>query len=351
MNTRHRGIAVLNTILRSHSLVLVVFSYALAAGFPAAGLWIKDACIVNTAVGSLRINATAPAVLLAFLLLNAGLRVRSDRLRAMVRRPALILIGMIANLSVPVVYLLVLMPVLGYWHNSDEVATIVIGLALVASMPVAGSSTGWAQHAGGDMALSLGLVVASTLLSPLTTPVMLRLLGSVSPVPASADLRLIAGRETGLFLMAWILIPSLLGIALRKLLTVSQAGTAEQFLKPLTTLALLVLCYANASACLPQAFGNPDWDFLGAVIVAVLGMCALTFSVGYSIGCLLRADRQQRAALMFGMGMNNNGTGLVLASAALSSRPVVLLPIIIYNLGQHLVAGCVDGLSRRAARS
>ena len=93
----------------------------------------------------------------------------------------------------------------------------------------------------------------------------------------------------------------------------------------------------------------PDWDFLGAVIVAVVGMCALTFSMGYLLGRLLRADRPQRAALMFGMGMNNNGTGLVLASVALASRPVVLLPIIVYNLGQHLVAGCVDGLSGREA--
>jgi BASS family bile acid:Na+ symporter len=45
--------------------------------------------------------------------------------------------------------------------------------------------------------------------------------------------------------------------------------------------------------------------------------------------------------------MNNNGTGLVLASVALSARPTVLLPIIIYNLSQHLVAGFVGGNVRR----
>jgi len=50
------------------------------------------------------------------------------------------------------------------------------------------------------------------------------------------------------------------------------------------------------------------------------------------------------------MGMNNNGTGLVLASITLASRPVVLLPIIVYNLSQHFVAGCVDGLSCREGR-
>ena len=74
----------------------------------------------------------------------------------------------------------------------------------------------------------------------------------------------------------------------------------------------------------------------------------LTFAAGHVIGRLLGADRGQRAALMFGLGMNNNGTGLVLASMALGSQPLVMLPIIVYNLAQHLIAGCVDALLRRA---
>ena len=53
---------------------------------------------------------------------------------------------------------------------------------------------------------------------------------------------------------------------------------------------------------------------------------------------------------MFGLGMNNNGTGLVLASAAMASQPLVMLPIILYNLVQHLIAGLVDMLLRRVVR-
>ena len=45
---------------------------------------------------------------------------------------------------------------------------------------------------------------------------------------------------------------------------------------------------------------------------------------------------------MFGLGMNNNGTGLVLASMALTEHPQVMVPIIFYNLVQHVVAGGVD---------
>ena len=40
--------------------------------------------------------------------------------------------------------------------------------------------------------------------------------------------------------------------------------------------------------------------------------------------------------------MNNNGAGLVLASMALADHPQVMLPVIFYNLAQHLIASIVD---------
>ena len=41
---------------------------------------------------------------------------------------------------------------------------------------------------------------------------------------------------------------------------------------------------------------------------------------------------------MFGLGMTNNGTGLVLATTALAHVPDVMLLVIFYNLVQHIVA-------------
>jgi BASS family bile acid:Na+ symporter len=328
-------------------LLLVVLSYLIAGAHPAPGAWIRNACVFDAALGPARMRGTMPEVLLAVLLFTAGTRVRGERLRAMLRNPGLVASGLAANLAVPALYIGALCWLVGPWHNPDETATLVVGMALVAAMPVAGSSAGWAQQAGGDMALSLGLVLASTLLSPLTTPAMLRLLGGFSPPGAASVLHSVASAGTGAFLTAWVLVPSLLGILLRQAISAEALAWLEPRLKALATLTLLLLCYANASACLPQVFESPDWDFLGMVTAAVLGMCALTFISGYALGRALRADEPQRAALMYGMGMNNNGTGLVLASLVLGSRPVVLVPIIVYNLGQHLVAGCADRLSRK----
>ena len=52
--------------------------------------------------------------------------------------------------------------------------------------------------------------------------------------------------------------------------------------------------------------------------------------------------RAQRMALMFGRGLHNNGTGLVIASLSMATHPRVLLPITLYNLVQHLMAASVD---------
>src|SRR5262249_56995640 len=79
------------------------------------------------------------------------------------------------------------------------------------------------------------------------------------------------------------------------------------------------------------------------------GLCVLAFAVGWGTARLLGAGREQRIALMFALGMNNNGTGLVLASMALADHPRVMLPIIFYNMVQHLVAGAAYSLIGRRA--
>ena len=82
----------------------------------------------------------------------------------------------------------------------------------------------------------------------------------------------------------------------------------------------------------------------------VVTLCVLAFAAGWLVSWSLKATPAQRTSLMFGLGMNNNGTGLVLASMALADHPRVMLPIIFYNLVQHLIAGIVDRLTCRSQR-
>jgi BASS family bile acid:Na+ symporter len=143
-------------------------------------------------------------------------------------------------------------------------------------------------------------------------------------------------------------LPSLLGIAVRLMVSEGWQTGIMPYLKFINSIVLLLLNYSNASVSLPQAMADRDYDFLAITLVITAGLCLTLFAAGYGLSRLFKLDRAERVSLMFGLGMNNNGTGLVLASLALSSYPNIMVPIIFYNLVQHIVAGTVhEVMSRR----
>ena len=99
------------------------------------------------------------------------------------------------------------------------------------------------------------------------------------------------------------------------------------YLKLMNCVVLLLLNYSNAALTLPRATHHPDPDFLFAIFVIVTALCAAGFAVGFLLARIARTDRHEMASLMFGLGMNNNGTGLVLASMELADHPMVMLPL------------------------
>jgi BASS family bile acid:Na+ symporter len=328
---------------------LLLGSYLVAAVLPGLGQALRGVSFGEVVILHEKTHFTLPVLLLAFLLFNAGLGVQTGQLKNMLRRPLPLAMGLAANLLVPIVYIFGVAQTMRFWHNPDEVQNILLGLALVASMPIAGSSTAWSQNANGNLALSLGLVLFSTFLSPITTPLAMHSVGLMAEGEYARILRELAHSGTGSFLAVAVVVPSLLGIVAHWLVGEARVQAARPVLRLGSSLTLLVLNYSNASMSLPQMIAESDWDLLAAILVIVVGLCALAFASGWLIARGLKADVSQQVALMFGLGMNNNGTGLVLASMALANYPRVLLPIIFYNLVQHAVAGVADALMGRAA--
>ncbi len=320
---------------------LLIGSYAVAGFFPGPGLALRGLSLGEVSLFGEHARLTAPTLMLGLLLINAGLGVRPGQLAALRRGAGLLSAALLANLLLPLIFILSVSVAMRPWHNPDEVQNLLVGLALVASMPVAGSSAAWSQNADGDLALSLGLVLGSTLLSPLTTPAALHSVGWLAQGDYAEDLHELAAGGANGFLAACVVLPSLAGLAVRWLIGENRASRAVPRLKLINSLNLLLLNYSNAAVSLPEAVGNFDPDFLAVTLALALALCVLGFAAGAWLGRLLGAGKSQRAALMFGLGMNNNGTGLVLASLALADHPRVMLPIIFYNLVQHLVAGAV----------
>ncbi len=339
MDVRCTRLTALSHFLHQHFLKLLVVIYTLAAVAPNAGQWVCRAARTTQLAGH-EFRVSAPAVMLGFLLLVAGLAVQGKHLRDVFRRPTTLVLGLTASIVVPVLVLVAASPLLTLWDDPTEVRDLVVGLAVVASMPVAGSSAGWSRAADGDCALSLGLVLLSTFLSPLTTPLVLHAAGALAPLDAGSDLTRLAGSGgTGTFVTLWVVIPVLLGLLARVFMGSVRADAAGPILKLTASVVLLVLCYSNASTCLPEAIANPDWDFLLLVIGAAGAMSSAGFAAGFGVAKVVNADPTRRASLVFGVGMANNGAGLALAAGALVGSPMALLPVVAVNLVQHLAAG------------
>ena len=347
MITRRFTLLALSQFIHHHLLWFLIGAYAIAAVFPTAGLWIRSTTFGDVPVFQTKIHISLLLLLLATLMFNAGLGVKTAHFKSLMQKSKVMLAGLAANLVIPMIYIFGVTLIMRLWYEPDEAQHILVGLALVAAMPIAGASTAWAQNSNGNLALSLGLVLSSTVLSPIITPVALQVFGEMASEEYETVLQDLAAYGSGAFLGLWIVLPSVLGLAVRFAVPETRLTAVMPFIKLINSIVLLLLNYSNGSVSLPQAVADRDFDFLAVTLGITTGLCVTAFASGYGLSRLFKVDQADRVSLMYGLGMNNNGTGLVLASLVLGSYPRVMVPIIFYNLVQHLVAGSVHEVAGR----
>lgn len=317
----------------------LVACYGLGALWPGVGIWIRQ-CRMELPV----LHGMSPSLLslmLGLLLFNAGLGLEHEHLAHLRRRWPVLVVALAAGILLPLAYLLGLSSLLGFAEGTTRLP-LLLGIAVIAAMPTAGSSTAWSQNADGNMAMSLGLVLFSTLLSPLVAFGMLHFLTETVAAQGGRQTIGFASQMAAVFLTLWVIVPALFGIALRRLLSPARTQRLKQHVKLVNLINLLLLNYSNASLALPPIMERPDWSLLVTAILAALGLAIVCFGAAVPISRLFREGRPERASLYFGLGMRNNGAGLVLVATLLPEPEIVLLPIILYNLIQHFGAGIVD---------
>ncbi|MFZ1546422.1 MAG: bile acid:sodium symporter [Candidatus Nitrotoga sp.] len=339
----------ISQFLQRHLLWFLIAAYVIAVVLPVPGLRIRNVSFGEITIYQQKMNISLLMIMLAILMFNAGLGLNISHIKKFLEKKYVLLAGLVANVTIPIIYIFGVTVLMRLWYEPIEAQHILVGLALVAAMPIAGGSTAWAQNANGNLALSLGLVLFSTLLSPIITPVTFNIFGEMASEEFEKVLQGLAVYGSGAFLGLWVVLPSLLGIAVRFIVVEDWVDRGMPYLKFINSIVLLLLNYSNAAVSLPQAITDQDYDFLAVTMVISAGLCLTLFAAGYGMSRLFKLDRTERVSLMFGLGMNNNGTGLVLASLALSSYPNVMVPIIFYNLLQHIAAGTVNEVMNRKA--
>jgi bile acid:Na+ symporter, BASS family len=334
-------------LIHRHLLWFLIGAYLIAMVVPIPGLWIRSVSFGEINFFSQKTSISLLMIMLAILMFNAGLGLKFSDLKSLMQKKYLLLAGLAANLIIPIVYIYGMTIPMRLWYEPFEVQYILVGLALVAAMPIAGSSTAWAQNSNGNLALSLGLVFFSTILSPIVAPVTFNIFGEMASEEYEKVLHGLAAYGSGDFLGLWVVMPALAGIAARLMVSEDGQTGGMGYLKLINSIVLLLLNYSNASVSLPQAMAERDYDFLAITLAITAGLCLALFAAGYGLSRLFKLNRPEGVSLMFGLGMNNNGTGLVLASLVLSAYPNIMVPIIFYNLVQHIVAGTVQEIMSR----
>lgn len=340
-------LAALASWIHKNFLWLLVASYLLAAILPGPGLAIRNLSLTPPAGD----KVTAPLLLLALLLFCAAAVVRWSQVRSLIHHPGILLVGLIAIWIVPGI----VVSLLGWFLPSmlgEYVTTgMLVGLALVAAMPVANSSVAWSQNGQGNIALSLGLVVLTIVLSPLATPQLLNWMGFVLSEQETAQCEALVTKFSGAFFIIWVILPSLAGGVVNRLAGPQRIENARGTLRLISSITLLTLNYANASLAMPKVLSNE-----GVKAVVVSAVLAILLSItgmlsAWLLSRWLKLGDESRVSLVFGFSMKHTGLALVLAGEVLETEPRVILMIVIATLLQHIIAGVADWFLARQARA
>lgn len=330
--------ATFSTWVHRNLLWLLVASYLLAGLFPGPGKLIRGLSLTRT-TGD---EVSAPLLLLALLLFCGAAVVRWSQLRELMHRPGILLMGLVAIWLVPSLFVSALGWVLPSLLGDFVTSGMLVGLALVAAMPVANSSVAWCQNAHGNVALSLGLIVLTIVLSPVATPQMLNLMGLSLSAQETQQCEQLVTRFSGTFFIVWVILPSLAGMTFNWLLGLEWIDRLRGSLRMISAATLLTLNYANASLAMPDAFDEeaPKTILISSILAVMLS--AFGIASGWLLSRVLAVDEPSKTALMFGFSMKHTGLALVLAGHVLHTEPRVILMIVLATLLQHVVAGIAD---------
>ena len=272
------------------------------------------------------VRGSTQTVILGIIMLTMGLTLTTEDFRILARRPVDILIGACAQfLIMPcVAYLLV------YVFRLEP--ALALGILLVGCCPGGVSSNIMSYLCHGDVAFSVGMTCASTLLAPVMTPLLMQLTaGEIIEIDA-----------VGMFLNILIvtIIPVGIGCFLNYTYSRRKCFPTIQSLMP----GLSVICLA----CIVGGVISTVHDTLVArglmlflwTFAVVLCHNTLGYILGYTAGRLARFNTAKKRTISIEVGMQNAGLATVLAGTFFAAQPLSVLPCAI-SCAWHSISGTI----------
>lgn len=309
----------LSDILSSKASLFVILTAVVTFLFPQLFVWVKG----NT-----------QTIILGVIMLTMGLTLTPEDFKLLAKRPFDILIGAVAQFTI--------MPLVAYalsWLFSQVPAfapystAMAVGIILVGCCPGGVSSNIMSFLCKADVAYSVGMTCASTLLAPVLTPLLvLMLAGEKVDVDA-----------LGMFRQ--ILIVTIIPIAIGFLLNV-WLGHKEVFRKIQGCMpGVSVICLACIVGGVITTVHDPlvENGIVLFLLTFVMVFCHNTigYLLGYSVGMLFHFSTAKKRTISIEVGMQNAGLGTNLAMTFfVATNPMAVVPCAI-SCAWHSISGTI----------
>ena len=279
------------------------------------------------------VRGNTQTVILGIIMLTMGLTLTTEDFRILAHRPWDIFIGACAQFIIMpcVAYLLV--------HVFRLEPALALGILLVGCCPGGVSSNIMSYLCHGDVAFSVGMTCASTLLAPVMTPLLMELTAG----------EIIKIDTIGMFLNILIvtIIPVAIGCFLNYTYSKKESFPTIQSLMP----GLSVICLA---CIVGGVISTVHDDLVARGLMLFLWTFAVVFchnTLGYLMGWLsgklARFNTAKKRTISIEVGMQNAGLATVLASTFFAAQPLAVLPCAI-SCAWHSISGTIlAGLFQR----
>ena len=307
MNTIKR----LSSGLASHASVFIIAVAVVTFFIPELFKWV---------------HGNTQTVILGLIMLTMGLTLTTQDFKIVQQRPLDIFVGAVAQFIIMpgVAWLLV-----HVWHLEPALA---LGILLVGCCPGGVSSNIMSYLCHGDVAFSVGMTCASTVLAPLMTPLLMQLTAGA----------IIEIDTVGMFLNILIvtILPISIGCVLNYYYSKRESFKTLQALMPGASVILLACIVGGVISTVHDPLVERGFMLFIWTFAVVFCHNSLGYLLGWLSGKLAGFNTAKKRTISIEVGMQNAGLATVLAGTFFAAQPLSVLPCAI-SCAWHSISGTI----------
>ncbi len=272
------------------------------------------------------VRGNTQTVILGIIMLTMGLTLTTEDFKILARRPFDIFIGACAQF--------IIMPSVAYflvhvWHLDPALA---LGILLVGTCPGGVSSNIMSYLCHGDVAFSVGMTCASTILAPVMTPMLMKITaGEIIHIDA-------VGMFTNILIVT--ILPVAIGCALNYFYSHRPSFPKIQSLMPGVSVTCLAMIVGGVISTVHDDLVSRGLMLFLWTFAVVFCHNTLGYLLGWVAGRLAGFNTAKKRTISIEVGMQNAGLATVLASNFFASQPLAVLPCAI-SCAWHSISGTI----------